>query len=200
MLSFTLFILGRRHMKKKIVVPFIAAGGFAFVLAWYFVLSPFFALHGIKSAIENQDATALSQHIDFDLLRENIKVQLQDKIDQEMNFQSNNNLFATFATAIANKLIDGVVEVFISPSSIAIFMAGRSLDTKGGFASLVDREETSQAAEDLSLKQWLKGARVAFHSMDEFSIWVKNDQGSETGFVMERQGLSWRLTNIQLPQ
>ena len=42
-------------------------------------------------------------------------------------------------------------------------------------------------------------ARYRYDSLSRFSVWVPSDNGQETRFVLQRDGLSWKLVNVILP-
>lgn len=41
-----------------------------------------------------------------------------------------------------------------------------------------------------------KNARTSYDSLSSFSIWVPNDEGNEVRFVLNREGIKWKLVNI----
>ena len=46
----------------------------------------------------------------------------------------------------------------------------------------------------------LHTARHRYHSLSRFSATVEHPDGSRTEFLLERQGLRWRLVDIRLPE
>jgi hypothetical protein len=47
--------------------------------------------------------------------------------------------------------------------------------------------------------QELQNARYSYDSLRQFSVWLPDDKGQETRFVLQRDGVSWRLVNLVLP-
>jgi hypothetical protein len=45
----------------------------------------------------------------------------------------------------------------------------------------------------------LQNARDSYDSLSQFSVWVPDAEGHETRFVLQREGVSWRLVNLVLP-
>ena len=54
----------------------IGLGIIAFLTIGFIFIGPYLTLHKIKSAAENQDGAALSEHIDFLALRQSLKDQM----------------------------------------------------------------------------------------------------------------------------
>ena len=164
------------------------------LLAWV-AAGPWLAIRGIEKAIETRDTAALERHVDFPRLRINLKAQLDDRLVRLAGDKVPANLLGAFAVAMAGNATGMAVEAIATPLGIGALLQGHVLwkratgDTRGEgvFA------ETEPARP-------LHTARHRYHSLSRFSATVEHPDGSRTEFLLERQGLRWRLVDIRLPE
>lgn len=158
----------------------------------YAAAGPYITLHQIKSGIEERDAEKLSEHIDFPSLRANLKEQLNALITKEASSELRGNPFAAVAMGIASKLVEGIVDAFVTPSGLASLMEGKRPQQSDGGSG-------HSAGSGTHKREPFKNARYTYDSLSKFSAWVEDDNGKPIRFVFTRNGLSWQLTNIVLP-
>ena len=60
-------------------------------------------------------------------------------------------------------------------------------------------QPASEPANDVAKKAPFDNARYVFDNLNSFSIWVKSELGGEIRFVLIRDSLTWKLSNIVLP-
>jgi hypothetical protein len=142
-------------------------------------------MHGLKTAIKSGDSAALEDHIDFLRLREDMKAQLNAAM---LMSELKDNPFSGLALALAPKLIDGMVDSFITPQAMASFTRGKKPSIQA--VNTADAQSTGDV---------FANARVTRDGLDRFSVWVPNDHGEEVRFVFHRYGFSWKLTSISIP-
>jgi hypothetical protein len=164
---------------------------FGIVIVGYVTAGPFITIYQIKSGVEDQDAEKLSDHIDFTTLRTNLKQQINVLIAGETASGSHDNPFAALAIGVASKLADGVVDTFVTPSGLANLMEGKKPLQSGGFEP--------SAGSGTVRHEPFKNARYTYDSTSKFSVWVKDGNGGEIRFVLTRDGLAWKLSNIVVP-
>ncbi len=166
-------------------------------LAGWIAAGPYMAIHGIRQAIETQDIQRLERHVDYPMLRANVKAQIEDRIAREIGRRFlGNETAGGMASNVAGMLSDNAVDAMVSPAGIAVLLQGRALverargnvDPKGGLTA-------GPAPYDP-----LKGAKTRFVSPSRFIATVQSADGQPVDFVFERQGLRWRLTDIMLPK
>ncbi|MBY0499319.1 MAG: DUF2939 domain-containing protein [Nitrosomonas sp.] len=151
----------------------------------YIAAGPHIAVHNIKTGFINKDSVKLSENIDFQSLRQNLKDQINASMLSMAAEQSQDNPFGSLATGIATMMTDKIIDSFISPGGMAAFMTGKKLD-----------DENSQATDYDNI---FKNSRYTYDSLDHFSLWIKNDEGLETRIVLKRDALDWKLVNIVTP-
>jgi len=138
------------------------------VIGVYFALSPYLALRGLRSALYSGDSVVLEDRVDFPRLRENLKAQLNVAMLKNLNSELSANPFSALALGLASKLVEGMVDSFVTPAGIASLARGERPDT-GSIAP------TSSS----STKEPFANARVTREALDRFSVWVPNDKGEE---------------------
>lgn len=177
-------------MKKWIalvLVLLLALGG-------YVAAGPYIAIHGIRTALAEQDTAKLQKHVDFPALRVNLRAQMEDRLARQAGPEISGNLLGAAALSIANRLLGSGVDTLVTPMGIAAILQGRSAwkravgETVGGdtYAPAVPADP-------------LKDARHRYESLSRFTATVNDADGDPVTFVFTRQGLRWRLTDIRLP-
>jgi len=178
-------------MKKNILI----AGLLIVVIGGYVAAGPYITMSEIKDGIVEKDAEKLSDNIDFPAVRQNMKDQLNAQMMQNTTTELKDNPFAALAAGFALKMVDGIVDAFITPSGLAKIMEGKKPNIKksnGGENK--EKNSNSPKKEDL-----FKNARYSYDSISKFSIYVPNDKGEEARFLLKRQNLSWKLVSIDIP-
>lgn len=175
-------------MKKShwIIVLLLIAG------IGYVAASPLITIHQIKSGIEEQDLEKLSENIDFPVLRQNMKEQINAVMMKEAASELEDNLFTALAVGFASKLVDGMVDLFVTPSGLASLSEGEK-------PSKHSSEPSSDSGATSDKRELFKDARYSYDSTSKFSVWVPNDDGEEIRFVIQRNGIEWKLANIIIP-
>lgn len=172
-------------MKKSIWI----VGVVLFLVVGYVAAGPYLTVSAIKTGIVENDSEKLSENIDFQTLRQNMKDQLNAAMMKNAATEMEDNPFAALAVGFATKMVDGIVDSFVTPSGLAALMEGKK-SNKG---------ETSGNSSSPKKDDLFKNARFSYDSVSKFSIWVPNDKGEEVRFVLKRDGLSWKLVNIVIP-
>lgn len=171
----------------KLILSIVAMG---LLLIGYVIAGPHLTLNNIKEAIEQGDSEQLSENIDFPVLRTNMKDQLNATMVNGAEAELKDNPFGVMAMGFVSSIVDKMVDAFITPPGLATIMQGHR-PKLGEPASL---EDTGTAREPF------KDARYAYDGLSKFSMWVPDDSGSETRFILSRDFLSWKLTNIVFPE
>lgn len=155
----------------------------------YIAASPYITLHQIRTAVVERDMEAVNESVDFPQLRINLKEQIKshmiDSVSPEMN------IFEALTVGLVTNLIEPLVELYITPASLAKLMAGKIPER--------DMDGSSGDPRPVSEETLLDNARYTYDSFSKFSAWVPVESGEELRFVLSRHGLSWKLTNIVIP-
>ncbi|MET1024802.1 MAG: DUF2939 domain-containing protein [Pseudoxanthomonas sp.] len=179
-------------MKKWLalmLVLLLAFGGFV-------VAGPYIAIHGIRSALAEQDTGKLERYVDFPTLRVNLRAQLQDRIVRAAGIEAQSSFLGAIALSLAGGAAGIGVDAMVTPTGIAAILQGRSVwkrasgDTANG-----DTYGPPRPAEPL------RQVEGRYNSLSRFTATSTVDDGREPmTFVFDRQGIVWKLTDIQLPR
>lgn len=178
-------------MKKSILT---LVGLLIIGFASYAISGPYLAIHGIKSSIKENDHDRLSTYVEFNLLRKNLKEQFNAVMLKETNKDTKNNPFAMMITGFASQIVDGLVDVYLTPSAVALLLDGE----RPAYTTRPSSTETNPTENKRT--EPLKEYRTKFVSTDRFYVYTKGAQGEEITIVLQRFGLEWKITNIILPE
>ena len=174
---------------KKVVVLLVVVG---VALLGYLAAGPFLTVNAMRKAVEAQNSAALSEHIDFTLLRRNLKVQVDDYLVRRAGPEVQSHPFGAIAVQIASGVAGSAVDALTTPAGVGAMMEGRGVlhrITGGG----IDRTDSAAPRDPL------EDARYGFESPSRFTATVHDEAGDATVFVLTRDGLDWKLTDIRLP-
>ncbi|SIQ87400.1 DUF2939 domain-containing protein [Solilutibacter tolerans] len=178
-----------RGLLVMMVIAVLAAAG-------WIAAGPYMAIHGIRQAIEEKNIQQLERHVDYPMLRSNVKAQIEDRMAREIGRRLGDQAVGGMASGVAGMLSDSAVDAMVSPAGIAVLLQGHALvqrasgnvDVEGGLTAGPKPYDP------------LKDAQTRFVSPSRFIATVKSADGKPVDFVFERQGLRWRLGNIVLPK
>jgi hypothetical protein len=163
----------------------------------YVAAGPWLSVRAIRAAIQQQDASALSKEVDFPALRGNLKAQLQDAMLRKAGPDAQASPFGNFALAIAGGVVNGIVDLLVTPAGLAAMMEGRRVWRK--FDDGFSPPPTDAEGRPLPAPEPLQGARYRYESPSRFTATVADENDEPIVFVFRRDGLRWRLTDIRLP-
>lgn len=163
-------------------------------LATYGVAGPYLAIHGIRTALAEQDTAKLERYVDFPALRVNLRAQVEDYLARRAGPEVSSNLFGAAALSIANQVLGRGVDTLVTPMGIAAILQGRST-WKRAVGDTIGDDTYAPAVPAEPLKE----AEHRYESLSRFTATVHDADGDPVVFVITRQGLRWRLTDIRLP-
>ncbi|MES2664016.1 MAG: DUF2939 domain-containing protein [Pseudomonadota bacterium] len=162
------------------------------LLLSYVAAGPFITMNRIQAAIETKDSEKLTKHVDFPVLRVNLKEQVNDFFMKEAGAQSDDNPWVALALSFTSSLVERIVEAFVTPEGIAKLLEGDK-------PKLYENEKPTPN-NSKQTKPSLKNTRFKYHGFSEFSIWLKTkNQKEDIQLILSRQGIKWKLTNIIIP-
>lgn len=174
-------------------------------LAVYVGAGPYLTVRAIRSAVERQDAAALSKQVDFPTLRASLKAQLTDRMVREAGPDVQASTFGAIGLSLAGGLIGGAVDAMVTPTGLGALMEGRKVWKRVGDGFSLPSTpaapaEDSGASAGPPAQRPFDGAEYRYESLSRFSATVRDDSGRPIRFVMTRDGLNWKLSDIRLPQ
>ena len=120
-----------------------------------------------------------------------MKAQLGDRLVREAGADMQASPFGAFALTVASGAINAAVEVMVNPAGLGALMEGRQVwrNVSGG------RGPQPQATDG----QVLQDPEYRYESLSRFTATVPDESGAPMVFVLTRDGLHWKLSDIRLP-
>ena len=175
-------------MKKLIttLISLIVIG-----LGVYLASGPFITINGIRSSIKEKDSDRLSTYIEFDLLKKNLKEQFNAQILKATAADEEKNPLGMMVAGFASQVADGLLDAYLTPSSIALLLEGKKPDRYRSSFNPQDsaKKETAEPLKEYSVK---------FVSHDRFYVYTKGSHDQEIKIILQRFGFDWKITNIIL--
>ncbi len=163
------------------------------VLLAYVALGPYRTVDAIGDAIDGQDAAALARQVDFPALRSSLKAQLTDRLVREAGEDVQASALGTIGLSIAGGLVGGVVDTMVTPPGLGALMEGRKVGKR--FTDTFSTPSSTTAAQ-----KPFAGAAYRYESSSRFTATVETAKHQPVVFVITRDGLRWRLSDIRLPR
>lgn len=186
----------------------IAAGVVVVLVVLWVAAGPYLTVYRMKGAAENRDGEALSSHVDFPALRKSLKDQMNSMMGVNRDVTSVKDIpLAAIGSLFGGMITDKLVDLYVTPESIVKLMSGRKPDQdrdKGGmfgFGSKDGEPAQNDPATDASGERPFSDAAMSYDGLDRFTVTLRDeDPARNITFVLRRQGLSWKLTEILLPR
>ena len=179
---------------RKPTLVFVLLGLFALLLLVQVATGPYRTLAAIRTAIVEEDAGALADQVDFPALRASLKAQLEDRLARRYGPDANDGLFGMVAIGVAGAAADGAVELMVTPLGLGALMQGRSM-----WRGARDAFDPPAHATGDPRSAPLRDPEHRFESPSRFTATVRDRDGRPVVFVLTRQGLAWKLSDIRLP-
>ncbi|WP_020655143.1 DUF2939 domain-containing protein [Massilia niastensis] len=180
-------------MKRQ--AAFVAGAVAAGLLAMSVAASPYWALHRLRSAVEERDAQAFSERVDYPLLRASMKEQLKGAMRAELGGEgADGNPLAAFGQAMAGVLIDPLVDMVVTPGGVMVMMErGKTSLPRPG------QEPERPAPADRPGRDAEKvDYALSYRGWDRVALTRKGGDGGS--FILRRYGVwHWKLAGIELP-
>jgi hypothetical protein len=162
------------------------------LLLGYGIAGPWLAIRGIHAAIENRDPDKLERYVDFPILRANVRAKVAKRLLASATSPSGRVVGDDLGRTMIGAISDKAVDAMVSPMGIALLLEGRAL------AHRVTGKEPGIAGKDDAADPLLH-AWTRFESPSRFAATVDSAEGRPVVFVFERKWLSWKLSDIRLP-
>lgn len=148
------------------------------IAAYMYFASPLVALNGMKTALDQRDHAAFSEHIDFERLRASLREELAAQA--AINAAESDNPLEQMGIAAGAAIADPLIDRLMTPTTVRIAFERRS-------AQQTNSEETAffgGLAGDGSIER---------SGFDSFRLVTKEG----ASFVFERNWFRWKLVAIQ---
>lgn len=181
-------------MSKKSI--FISIGLIIILILGYLAASPYIVLNNIKKSIEANDSKAVASYIDFPSVRQSLKVQLNQQLqDQQKNLENqDNDPFAELSNFFAATMVDKIIDTALTPENLTTLLQGKTLENS------LDLEESSKNENEVDNSNNDVSYHTSYKSFNSFQVDIKKDNSADPDIsvVMTRNGLSWKVTELVL--
>ncbi|WHP04734.1 MULTISPECIES: DUF2939 domain-containing protein [Acinetobacter] len=185
-------------MSKKLQVSIVVIILLVFV---YVYASPYLVIYQIRQALKHEDSTALASYVDFPSVRQGIKDQLNTELVKKFpeHAQASEGGFAAFGALLASSMVDKMVDVMVSPQGVAMLLQGKKLKESLPFQAQPEQSEQQQTQAGEQAKEKLS-YHGKYQSFNRFTVEIRHPQKQPPiNVILQRQGLSWKVTQIVLP-
>ncbi|GHA05860.1 DUF2939 domain-containing protein [Oceanisphaera arctica] len=186
--------------KTKYVLLLLILGAVGYVVA-----APWLTAYQISDAVDQRDSAALAEQVEFDSVRLSLKQQLNSRVLRELGADNKQNPFAALGASLANMMVDGLLDTYMTPVGIERLMRGETPAPGIPESSPLPPSDTGGSNDsdtgksDAERKKLFSDARMGYQTLDRFVVTVTDEKGREADFVLSRRGLDWKLTAIVLP-
>lgn len=160
-------------MKRIIQISLALAA----IITAYIAAGPYLTLNNIKASLIENNPAKLAENIDFPLLRQNLKEQINAAMLTNAS-EDTENPFALLAAGLVTVMTEKLVEGLITPNGMAAAFGKENANSKD---------------------ELFQDAKIDFESISVVSILIPGENNIETRMILQREGITWKLTNVILP-
>ncbi len=168
----------------------------------YLYSSPYLALNSMKTAFEEQDMEKFNSYINYPSVRQGLKEQIKTLITQEMNKAENaeNNEFGELGSMMAVGIMDKMVDSMVTPEAVnkAVEQGKLSMDTLGSMGKK-DSQDKPTENEQQAESQLDYSAHYVSVSRFAVDMFEPQEPNKKITLIMDRDGLNWQVTRIEMP-
>ncbi len=164
-------------------------GGVLAVVLGSWLATPWLAVHELREAARARDAERLNAMIDFEELRESVRMNLLERVARSDDGRTGSRARALGA-AVAGALLGPMVDAVITPDAVA---------------SLLRSQRPEGAVWHASASQEHLSARSFYESPNRFVVNLRpaaeaSDDEDPIQLVFHRDGMfAWKLAELRLP-
>lgn len=174
-------------MLKKITFALIAVALLAFVAIFYSM--PYITSQRIERALLDEDADALSRHIDFPSLRESLKAILSASTMNKVFTPNGNDSSSAFGAALTGYFTNSIVDSMVTPENLSQLMK------KSTFFSDIGKRMYEK---NMGGKSNFK-TEIGYEDFENFAISInRNSSNSPLKIILHRNGFfTWKISSIR---
>ena len=198
------------YFQKKLIWGLVFSG--VFISSGYFYATPYLSLLGFKTALENKDSERAKKFVNFETVRQSLKVQLKESVIKKTEKEIDQSPFGAFTMMVANPfitmIINTTVDATVTPSGLQMLLEQGELSQKNATnqqvnitkqsSNLKANNETKDSSSNVSEPQ----ISLYYKTFNIFILSSKFKNSEEPiKASWKREGLTnWRLTTIDLPK
>jgi Protein of unknown function (DUF2939) len=157
---------------------------------------PFFGLRALSADLQARNAAALSEQVDFELLRRSLTGQIIATYLRITGRERKLGPLSPLASAIGASIVDPWVSQIVNPENLIELLRGGTIQTELGATSF--KMELPNFSLSTAWNAWLSSE----YGLGNFSIGVPVYAEAAEQFRLRMQLLewSWKLTGVDLPE
>lgn len=159
------------------------------LLLGYVVATPYLTVAQMQAAAQARDGKTLAEYIDFVAVRESLNTQLTAMLANEMSQSTEDDAMGLLGAAFGSKIIELLLDAIVTPEGLVAVLNGDPM------TDVLDQNATQSSTTSANTT-----VSMGYQSLDTFDVTITNtDTQSATTLLLRRDGLSWRLSEILLP-
>ena len=172
-------------MNKKLKLILIIS---PIIIIFLYFFTALYSFHQFHKGIYYNDKKIIKDYVEWDELRENFKNYINIQLLKET--QKSEELkdlgeFGVLLSGLAGKFVETMVDSYLNPE---------------GLSMLIEKSERKDEIPEPTLLTLIGGFTIMeFNSLNSFYVTYENE-GQEFPIFFNRKSLSWKITQIDLPQ
>lgn len=207
--------MNKKHKKRALLA---AALLLVLLLGGYFVVSPWLVLARFKDDARARRAEKMGDYVNFPAVQTSLKAQMRSKVKAEIDKRNSDEELAAAAellgAAVANLVLDPVVETVASPRGMVAIMNGENplpgLNKLDIAVSVQPAQVPKQPQQSPAPQTSASGAqtqpakpkrqwRLSYTGLNQAVIRAVPAEENAPYLVMQRNGLfGWQVVDVQL--
>lgn len=183
-------------MQRILRLAFFVVLGIAFCVWVYF--TPHLTVRSMRLAATRGDAEALAAHVDFPALRESVKSQLADAMDERIGGRDTASAFGALGARLATAIADPMIDAMLTPQALSLMFTGGGLALDGLAAAGIHHPDASPGDRG-NLPQWQ--ADMGYEDVNTFTVRLQasDDAIPPSTLIFKRDKLLlWKLSGIEM--
>ena len=205
-------IIKRRFLMKRFVLALFIFVIFLGTIFTYVQLGPIRTVLSIQKAFRSGDMKSLDDSIDFEAVRESMKLQMRYYMNQQVSINSENPLLEALYSSFSYSFIDSMVEEYLQPKAIQSLF---DLSEHAKDPAYTDENNEELLVEDNEGSNWLAVMReyqtlcdFEYTSWSEFEVSLKESITEPISLALfagtcirfQRNGINWKVNDIIFPE
>ena len=172
-------------MNKKLKLILITS---PLIIIFLYLFTALYSFHQFHKGIYYNDKKLIKDYVEWDELRENFKNYINIQLLKET--QKSEELkdlgeFGVLLSGLAGKFVETMVDSYLNPE---------------GLSMLIEKSEKKDEIPEPTFLTLIGGFTIMdFNSLSSFYVTYENE-GQEFPVFFNRQGLTWKITQIELPE
>ena len=194
----------------------IIAGFAALCLGIFVMAGPWITLYQIKTAINEGNTEALTEHFDMPKIRDSLRRQMTIALDINVLDEMEEDPFAALGFAFVSLFVNRVIDTYVSDAGLALLMQSRipevedadneaSVESQND-ASSGDTDGANETSAADAMTEEMNFAKMDFEyvSLSKFVMRPQQQNAENEAekptveFALERRGVRWVVADIKL--